>query len=78
MGKAKIQPAIPVSYTHLDVYKRQDYVRELEQLAQAADVADALAISAPTDAMRDAYAACDLVLQLSRKPEAFGLSLIHI
>jgi glycosyltransferase involved in cell wall biosynthesis len=57
--------------------ERADYVRELEQLAQAADVADALAISAPTDAMRDAYAACDLVLQLSRKPEAFGRTVLE-
>ena len=57
--------------------ERAGYVRELEQMAQAAGVADALVITVPTDAMRDAYAACDLVLQLSRKPEAFGRTVLE-
>ncbi|WP_395648527.1 glycosyltransferase [Thermomonas sp.] len=56
---------------------RAAYLRELEQLAQAAQVTDALAITAPTDAMREAYAACDLVLQLSRKPEALGRTVLE-
>lgn len=56
---------------------REAYLRELEQLAQTAGVTAALAITAPTDAMREAYAACDLVLQLSRKPEAFGRTVLE-
>jgi len=56
---------------------REAYLRELEQLAQTAGVADALAVTAPTDAMREAYAACDLVLQLSRKPEALGRTVLE-
>jgi len=56
---------------------REAYLRELEQLAQTAGVTAALAITAPTDAMREAYAACDLVVQLSRKPEAFGRTVLE-
>src|SRR5690606_19229626 len=50
---------------------------ELEQQAARGGVAGALAITAPTSAIADAYAACDLVLQLSRKPEAFGRTVIE-
>lgn len=56
---------------------RQAYVQELQDQAQALGVADALAITAPTRAIADAYAASDLVLQLSRKPEAFGRTVIE-
>ena len=38
---------------------------------------DALAITPPTSAIAEAYAASDLVLQLSRKPEAFGRTVIE-
>jgi glycosyltransferase involved in cell wall biosynthesis len=57
--------------------ERAAYVAELEQQAAAAGVADAVVLSEATDAMAGAYAACDLVLQLSRKPEAFGRTVIE-
>jgi len=56
---------------------RAGYVAELWQLAHAAGVQDAVAINEATAAMAQAYAACDLVLQLSRKPESFGRTLIE-
>lgn len=56
---------------------RSAYVHELEQQAQAAGVAEYFVLSPATDAMHEAYAACDLVLQLSRKPEAFGRTVIE-
>jgi glycosyltransferase involved in cell wall biosynthesis len=36
-----------------------------------------LALTEPTAAIAEAYAACDLVLQLSRKPEAFGRTVLE-
>lgn len=56
---------------------RARYVAELEAHAARSGVADALALTAPTDAMPQAYAACDLLLQLSRKPEAFGRTVLE-
>lgn len=56
---------------------RTAYIDELQARARAAGIADALAITAPTDAIAEAYAASDLVLQLSRKPEAFGRTVIE-
>ena len=56
---------------------RAHYVRELRAQAHAAGVAQALAITAPTEAIAEAYAACDLVLQLSRQPEAFGRTVLE-
>ncbi len=56
---------------------RAGYVAELWQLAHAAGVQDAVAITETTAAMAQAYAASDLVLQLSRKPEAFGRTVIE-
>ncbi|MGY1408419.1 glycosyltransferase [Luteimonas sp. A611] len=56
---------------------RERYVAELEQQAARESVSAALAITAPTAAIAEAYAACDLVLQLSRKPEAFGRTVIE-
>ncbi len=56
---------------------RERYVAELEAEAARAGVADALAITPPTAAIVEAYAAADLVLQLSRKPEAFGRTVIE-
>ncbi len=57
--------------------QRARYVEELQVQARATGVADALAITASIDKIVDAYAACDLVLQLSRKPEAFGRTVIE-
>lgn len=56
---------------------REAYIAELEREAQALGVADAVAFTAPTDAIARAYAAADLVLQLSRKPEAFGRTVVE-
>ncbi|MBX9401741.1 glycosyltransferase [Lysobacter sp. BMK333-48F3] len=56
---------------------REAYIAELEQQAQALGIADAVAFAAPTDAIARAYAASDLVLQLSRKPEAFGRTVVE-
>jgi glycosyltransferase involved in cell wall biosynthesis len=56
---------------------RTAYVAELEARARALRIADVVAITPPTDAIAAAYAACDLVLQLSRKPEAFGRTVIE-
>lgn len=56
---------------------RADYVAELQARAQSLGIAEALAITPPTFAIADAYAAADLVLQLSRKPESFGRTVIE-
>ena len=56
---------------------REAYLAELMAQARAAGVAGALALTAPTAAIAEAYAACDLVLQLSRKPEAFGRTVVE-
>jgi len=56
---------------------REDYIEEMQQFAQGLDIADAVAFAAPTDAIARAYAASDLVLQLSRKPEAFGRTVVE-
>lgn len=56
---------------------RAAYVAELESEAARLGVAAALAITAPVSAMREAYAMSDLVLQLSRKPEAFGRTVVE-
>lgn len=59
------------------VSERADYIAELEGEARALGVIDVLAISEPTNAMADAYRASDLVLQLSRKPESFGRTVVE-
>ena len=56
---------------------REAYIAELEARAAALGIGDALAFTAPTGAIARAYAASDLVLQLSRKPEAFGRTVIE-
>lgn len=56
---------------------RERYVAELEAEAARAGFAHALAITPPTARIAEAYAASDLVLQLSRKPEAFGRTVIE-
>jgi glycosyltransferase involved in cell wall biosynthesis len=56
---------------------RDAYIAELEGLARQLGVADAVALTPPTDAIAAAYAASDLVLQLSRKPEAFGRTVLE-
>lgn len=56
---------------------RARYVAELEAEAAQRGVAAALALTPPTSAIAEAYAAADLVLQLSRKPEAFGRTVVE-
>lgn len=56
---------------------REAYVAGLEAQARALGVHEALTITEPTPAMAEAYAASDLVLQLSRKPEAFGRTVLE-
>ncbi|WP_133501392.1 glycosyltransferase [Cognatilysobacter terrigena] len=56
---------------------REAYIAELERDAAQLGIADAIAFTPPTDAIARAYAASDLVLQLSRKPESFGRTVIE-
>jgi glycosyltransferase involved in cell wall biosynthesis len=56
---------------------RADYIAELEARAASLGIARTVAITAPTNAIAEAYAASDLVLQLSRKPESFGRTVIE-
>jgi len=56
---------------------RAAYVQELEAEAAALGIAAAVAFTAPTARIAEAYAASDLVLQLSRKPEAFGRTVVE-
>lgn len=56
---------------------RAAYVAELEAGTAALGLTDAVAITPPTAAIASAYAAADLVLQLSRKPEAFGRTVVE-
>lgn len=56
---------------------REGYVAELRTLALALGVGHALRISPPRTAVVPAYAAADLVLQLSQQPEAFGRTVLE-
>lgn len=56
---------------------RENYLDELQGQAEALGIADAMVLTPPTSAIARAYAAADLVLQLSRKPEAFGRTVIE-
>lgn len=56
---------------------REAYMAELEGEAARLGLAGAVALTPPTDAIARAYAAADLVLQLSRKPESFGRTVVE-
>ncbi len=56
---------------------RERYIADLEIEAERGGYAQALAITPPTAAIAEAYAASDLVLQVSRKAEAFGRTVIE-
>jgi len=56
---------------------REAYIAELEREAATLGIAEAIAFTPPTDQIARAYAASDLVLQLSRKPESFGRTVIE-
>ena len=56
---------------------REAYIQEMEAEAGRLGVAEAVLFAPPTSRIAEAYAASDLVLQLSRKPEAFGRTVIE-
>ena len=56
---------------------REAYLHELDAEARRLRIADAIAITAQTAEIAQAYAASDLVLQLSRKAESFGRTVIE-
>ena len=56
---------------------RERYLDELDREAAALGIQGALAMTQATDRVAGAYAASDLVLQLSRKPEAFGRTVVE-
>ncbi|MEQ4576631.1 MAG: glycosyltransferase [Gammaproteobacteria bacterium] len=56
---------------------REAYLRELQAEAGRLGVASAATFSEPTARIAEAYAGSDLVLQLSRKPEAFGRTVLE-
>lgn len=56
---------------------RESYLAELESRSQSLGIDGAVAIAPPIDAIAEAYAASDLVLQLSRKPESFGRTVLE-
>ena len=56
---------------------REQYVTDLETEARLGGFHEALAITPPTSRITEAYASSDLVLQLSRKPEAFGRTVVE-
>lgn len=56
---------------------REAYLAELAREAALLGIADAVAMTAPTSEIARAYAACDLVLQLSHKAEAFGRTVLE-
>lgn len=56
---------------------REAYLTELQQLADGLGVGGQLVLTEPTSRIAQAYAASDLVLQLSDKPEAFGRTVVE-
>ena len=56
---------------------REAYIRELEALATERGVGAHVAITAPRSDVREVYAVSALILQLSRKPEAFGRTVLE-
>lgn len=56
---------------------REAYIQEMEAEAGRLGVAEAALFAPPTSRIAEAYAASDMVLQLSRKPEAFGRTVIE-
>lgn len=56
---------------------REAYLGEMQALARARGVAEWVAFSPPRNDVRDVFAASDLVLQLSNKPESFGRTVIE-
>lgn len=57
--------------------RRTDYARELHRAVRAAGLGERVTFTGVRDDMREVYAACDLVLSLSRKPESFGRTVLE-
>jgi glycosyltransferase involved in cell wall biosynthesis len=56
---------------------REQYIADLEAEARLGGFAEAVAFTPATDEIAQAYAASDLVLQVSRKPESFGRTVLE-
>jgi glycosyltransferase involved in cell wall biosynthesis len=56
---------------------REDYIAEMDAEAARLGIGHAGAFTAATSGIAEAYAASELVLQLSRKPESFGRTVIE-
>ena len=56
---------------------REAYMRELDSIARSLGVAAFFQAQPPTNDVVSAYRQCDLVLQLSSRPEAFGRTVIE-
>ncbi len=56
---------------------REAYLGELRALAAALGVSDFLRLDPPIEDMSGAYRDCELVLQLSTKPESFGRTVVE-
>lgn len=56
---------------------REPYLDELKRHADTLGLTEFVEFTKPINAMADAYAASDLVLQLSSKPEAFGRTVLE-
>ena len=56
---------------------RERYLEELKRHAEALGLTEFVEFTRPVEAMANAYAASDLVLQLSSKPEAFGRTVLE-
>lgn len=56
---------------------REAYAAELERRAAGLGVAQALRVLPPVSDMPAAYRECDLVLQLSNRPEAYGRTVVE-
>jgi glycosyltransferase involved in cell wall biosynthesis len=56
---------------------RERYVAEIRELARTNGVAERVVITAPRSDLREIYACAALVLQLSRKPESFGRTVVE-
>jgi glycosyltransferase involved in cell wall biosynthesis len=74
---ASREPALAGDGPLLLLPGRETYVAELAGEAKQLGISDAVAMTEPTSAIARAYAASDLVLQLSHKPEAFGRTVLE-
>jgi glycosyltransferase involved in cell wall biosynthesis len=56
---------------------RESYLAELRELARERGVSDQVVLSPPRSDVRDVFAASELILQLSGKPESFGRTVLE-